>query len=254
MLGAMRHLGRASLASLCLLTAAGCLRDRPGPPPAASTAVASPAPLDSTTIRVELAPEPDARPTSSATPSAVTPAPPVSAPPAEPSRPDLAPVAEPRLRDDDGKLLAQTEEEPSSTDPLFVHHARLLYEAIVADDPSIAMPFFFPVEAYEVVKDIAKPERDWKYRLVRNFERDIHDYHRKLSAGASSSDFIELAVPTEKATWMKPGSEGNRLGYYRVLRARLRYRDGADKERELPITSLISWRGVWYVVHVNGFK
>ncbi|MEB2313899.1 MAG: hypothetical protein OZ921_13740 [Sorangiineae bacterium] len=250
----MRHFGRASLASLCLLGATGCLRDRPGPPPAASTAVAAPPPLDSTIIRVELAPEPSARARSTAAPPAGAPAPPASAPPAEPPRPDLAPVAEPRLRGDDGKLLAQTEDEPSSTDPLFVHHARLLYEAIVADDPSIALPFFFPVEAYQVVKDIARPERDWKYRLIRNFERDIHDYHRKLSAGAGPSGFIELAVPAAKATWMKPGSEGNRLGYYRVLRARLRYRDGANEERELPITSLISWRGVWYVVHVNGFK
>lgn len=53
---------------------------------------------------------------------------------------------------------------------------------------------------------------------------------------------------------MKPGSEGNRVGYFRVLRARLRAEDERGKEHTFEVTSLIAWRGEWYVVHLNGFK
>jgi hypothetical protein len=65
---------------------------------------------------------------------------------------------------------------------------------------------------------------------------------------------VELKVPEDRARWMKPGSEGNKLGYFRVLRSELRYTDAESKEHSLEITSLISWRGEWYVVHVHGFK
>jgi hypothetical protein len=53
---------------------------------------------------------------------------------------------------------------------------------------------------------------------------------------------------------MKPGSEGNKIGYWRVLRSKLRYADAEGNQQSLEITSLISWRGEWYVVHVNGFE
>ena len=65
---------------------------------------------------------------------------------------------------------------------------------------------------------------------------------------------MRLEVPEARAEWMKPGREGNRIGYYRVLRSRLIYTDADAKERSLEVTSLISWRGEWYVVHLHGFE
>ena len=53
---------------------------------------------------------------------------------------------------------------------------------------------------------------------------------------------------------MKPGSEGNRIGYFRVLRSQLRFTLADGKTKDFELTSLISWRGQWYVVHLNGFK
>ena len=52
---------------------------------------------------------------------------------------------------------------------------------------------------------------------------------------------------------MKPGREGNKVGYHRVLRSKLRFKLASGKERTLELTSLISWRGEWYVVHLSGF-
>ncbi len=246
MLAAMKRPVRSALLVLLApVVVLACMRERTHAMPAASTAAAPgkapAAPSSPSTIAVDLVLAGDGGATAPPSASAAAPA----APP---------PIVEPALAGPDGKLLPETEDKPSTATPLFRHHVELLFKAIVADDPSIAMPFFFPVEAYNVVKDIEKPERDWKLRLVAHFKRDVHEYHQKLGVDPGHARLVGLDVPEERATWMKPGSEGNRIGYYRVLRAQLRYENAEGKARSLPITSLISWRGVWYVVHVHGFK
>lgn len=163
-------------------------------------------------------------------------------------------LSESKLLAADGTPLPQTEDRPATTSPLFQRRVALLAEAIVKDDPSLARAAFFPVVAYGQVKAVAKPERDWRFRLMRNFERDIHEYHRALGADAARAKLAGVEVNEAQARWMKPGSEGNRLGYYRVLRARLRFSTESGKNRDFEITSLISWRGEWYVVHLHGFE
>jgi hypothetical protein len=187
---------------------------------------------------------------SSANEGAKEPSPPSSAA-ASPAPSDLEP---PALRDAAGQVLPQTEDKPRTDSPFFQQQARKLFEAIVADDPDLARPFFFPVLAYEQVKDVKNPARDWEYRLIAAFERQVHEYHRLLGKRRAETRFLRLEVPEERAEWMKPGREGNRLGYYRVLRSRLFYADADGKERSLEVTSLISWRGEWYLVHLHGFE
>lgn len=187
----------------------------------------------------------------------------VEAPPLDAGRAEAGPgeagleaglPGEPALRGPDGGVLPQTRATPSVDSALFRYHVRLLFDAIRKDDPSIGLPFFFPVLAYQQVKAIQKPERDWKYRLVAAYKRTVHRYHRRLGAHPEQAKLIGLDVPMHRARWMKPGSEGNKLGYYRVLDSKLRYRNADGKERSLGVTSLISWRGEWYLVHLHGFK
>lgn len=204
---------------------------------------AEPAPAASQPTAVASAPpSPSAVP--SATPSAVASAVPA---PEETS-------AVPPLVDAEGKPLPQTEEKPSLRSKSWEKRVELLFRAIQIDDPSVAMPAFFPVIAYEQVKALPKPAVDWKARLIKAFERDVHEAHEKMGAGASSTQLVGLDVPEQKAQWMKPGSEGNKLGYWRVLGSKLRYVDGGGTARAIDVTSLISWRGEWYVVHLHGFK
>jgi hypothetical protein len=164
------------------------------------------------------------------------------------------PIEEPPLVGEDGNPLPQTDERPSAESGLFQHHMALLFRAIVADDPAIAEPAFFPRIAYEQVKDIPKPGLDWKHRLMRAFHRDVHEYHRKLGDAAPRARLVRIDLPEERAQWMKRGAEGNRVGYFRVKRAALIYQVDDGPERRLEITSCISWRGEWYVVHLHGFK
>jgi hypothetical protein len=189
-------------------------------------------------------------------------APASSAPPSASALASAAPAsgsagaadAEPPLKDADGKLLPQTEDKPSLDSPLFKRHLDSLVQAIVNDDPELAKAFFFPVEAYEAVKAIKEPGKDWKRRLFRAFEKSVHQYHKKLGKHAEGTKLVRLDVDEERAKWMKPGSEGNKLGYYRVTKSHLILEDGKGKERKFELTSMISWRGEWYVVHLHGFK
>ena len=160
----------------------------------------------------------------------------------------------PALVDEAGKTLPQTDALPSSDSASFRRRLELLVEAIRKDDPELALPAFFPVLAYAEVKAIAQPERDWQHRLVGAFTRNVHEYHKQLGDSASSIELRGIEIPETNLKFMKPGSEGNRLGYHRVLRSRLLLKAAEGRELSLEITSLISWRGEWYVVHLHGFK
>jgi hypothetical protein len=172
-------------------------------------------------------------------------------PDAAPSEP---PSDQPALYAPDGGVLEQTPSRPTPTSKWFLKGSASLFRAIAEDKPELARPFFFPLVAYQRVKAVADPERDYRHRLIAAFERDIHAYHQKLSAEAGALSFVSLDVREENVRWMMPGSEGNRLGYYRVLRSKLRFRAPAGSDNSLEVTSLISWRGEWYVVHLSGFK
>jgi hypothetical protein len=149
----------------------------------------------------------------------------------------------------DAGALPQTRDRPATGGGAFDARVAALWDGIVADDPARAMSFFFPVAAYEQVKAIANPSRDWKLRLVAAYARDIHELHKKVGAGARFVRFEE----GPGARWVEPGEEYNKLGYFRVFGSKIHFeRDG--RADSLVVKSLISWRGEWYVVHLSAIK
>lgn len=188
-------------------------------------------------------------PTAAASSSPVASAPPVAS--AQPSATEPEELA---LLGPDGAPLPQTDARPSTTDARFKRRMQRLADAIVSGDVEQARSSFFPLVAYAQVKDVQKPERDYRFRLMSNFQRDLREYRKALGHEAGHAEFLGVEVPEARVAWMKPGKEGNRLGYFRVLRSKLRFRLPGGKERSLELTSLISWRGEWYVVHLHGFE
>jgi hypothetical protein len=175
----------------------------------------------------------------------------------EPASPEAVapkPAPVPPLLDDAGALLPQTDDRPSADSKSLRLRLELLVEAIATDDPERAVPAFFPVEAYKQVKAIAKPERDWEHRLIRAFKRDVHEYHKRLGKHAEGLKLARIEIPEAKVKFMKPHSEGNLLGYFRVLRSQLVVTKADGSDRKFEVTSMISWRGEWYVVHLHGFE
>lgn len=233
---------------LLVLMAIAC-RGEPAPSvaPATSFSASEPAkPAAPPVANASAAPPTVAVATNSAAPAASASA---STAPSSPAEPE-----EPALLAADGSPLPQTEARPSATDERFKRRMEHLAEAIRLGDAQKAHVSFFPLVAYAQVKDVAKPERDYRYRLLNHFDRDVREYRKALGADAEHAELVGVDVPEARVEWMKPGKEGNRLGYFRVLRSRLRFRLQDGKERSFELTSLISWRGEWYVVHLHGFE
>jgi hypothetical protein len=149
--------------------------------------------------------------------------------------------------------LPQTPDRPAESSIVLGGHVQMLWDAIVGDDPTRAMPFFFPLGAYVQVKGISDPEHDWRTRLVANFDQDVHAWHAQLGSAAGSAQFTGITIPSDEARWILPGAEYNKGSYWRVYGSTLQYRL-AGRARSFTIASMISWRGEWYVVHLASIR
>jgi hypothetical protein len=190
------------------------------------------------------------------TPSALPAASVTSAPPAGPSETPAGPSEPPAGPPTAGPptavpvapgagALPQTRALPSTNSAAFRAAMQDLWLAVTTGKPDLALPAFFPLAAYQQVKAIYDPAADWHGRLWYDFALDVGAAHRLVGAGAR---LVRVIVPTSDAAWVDPGVCANRLGYWHVPGARVVYREHGQ-ERSFGVASLISWRGVWYVVH-----
>ena len=165
------------------------------------------------------------------------------------------PVAPTSTSDPNGEpgALPQTDERPTASGATFTAGVDDLWEAIRQDKPELGLPFFFPKGAYLQVKAIGDPAGDYQNRLIANFEEDVHSLHAQLGANASAAKFVGIIVPDDQAVFVQPGEESNKLSYWRVYGTTMQYEvDG--QTGSIPVTSLISWRGAWYVVHLGAIR
>ena len=165
-----------------------------------------------------------------------------------PSRVAPEPMPPPSPPPVDPGTLPQTRALPSSADQQFQARLHALWQGIVDDDPQEAHPFFFPKTAYVQLKALWNAAGDYDYRLLGYFDLDVHAAHRLLGAGAQRARLAGIDVPAGNAEWMTPGSEENKIPYYRLYGSRVRYTlDGVS--HSFGVFSLLSWRGQWYAVH-----
>lgn len=234
---------RALLLPSLALTVLACSANPPPTPPNVDASVAPLPPPR--TAAVAPSDEAGAPPPASSGASAVA--------SASPSLADAGPPPITTAVGDEAGKLPQTKDKPPASSPALDQRAATLWDAIAHDDPDRAMPFFFPVTAYAQVKDVSNPASDWRSRLVSAYKRDIHGLAKRLGKNADAAKLVRIDVADDRAKWVEPQEEWNKIGYYRVYGTKLVYEvDG--KERSFEISSLISWRGEWYVVHLTGFK
>jgi hypothetical protein len=223
----MRLSRQSALVAVVLLAAgvllAGC-GGSPGPPP--SAAPSSAAGTGSPSAK-------SAPPAASVTPRATTSAPPSARP--------VAPGA---------GALPQTRAFPSTRTAAFDNAMADLWLAVTTGNPRFARPGFFPLAAYKQVKAIPYPVPDWQDRLWSDFVLDVRAAHRLVGSGARLD---RVGGPEKYAAWVYPGACANKIGYWHVPGARVVYR-AHGQERSFGIASLISWRGVWYVVHLGAVQ
>lgn len=150
----------------------------------------------------------------------------------------------------DPGALPQTDAIPRSDTPQFAEEMAALWQGVTAESVATALASFFPEQAYVQVKAIADPEADYQNRLVAELGLDLGAAHALLGVNPSTAQLLGVNVPGEFAHWVPPGTCDNRVGYYEVPNSRVVYRTDGET-RSFGIASLISWRGVWYVVHLG---
>jgi hypothetical protein len=146
--------------------------------------------------------------------------------------------------------LPQTTQLPPASSPTLTAEMQALWRSVLSDTLAPGMPAFFPLRAYEQVKAIADPSADYAARLVGDYKLDIDAAHQLLGSDPASATFVGVIVPASYAHWVPPGVCYNSIGYYEVPNSRLVYRQGGV-EHSFGIASMISWRGVWFVVHLG---
>ena len=146
--------------------------------------------------------------------------------------------------------LPQTHAYPSGRSAQFESLMAALWGGVVHDSLAPAMPAFFPKGAYVRLKAIASAGSDWTDRLVHDYGLDIQAAHSLLGRDAAGAKLVRVAVDAGYGHWIEPGVCDNGIGYYEMPNARVVYREDGQV-RSFGIASMISWRGVWYVVHLG---
>ncbi len=97
---------------------------------------------------------------------------------------------------------------------------------------------------------IANPVSDYKWRLVAFYDLDIAAYHAHLGAHPATAKLVAVRSNPALAAWIPAGACENSIGYWHLPGTRLVYTAGG-RTYSVRVASLISWRGVWYVVHLG---
>ncbi|HLN65924.1 MAG TPA: hypothetical protein VK280_01440 [Streptosporangiaceae bacterium] len=193
-------------------------------------AASSPAPVPASAAKTGSPPPPS-------TPASIVTSAPASPRPSGP--PTALPVAP------GAGALPQTRTFPGTDSAAFRDAMQDVWLAVTTGNARLALPAFFPRAAYQKLKAIYDPAADWDDRLWYDFTLDVRAAHQAV---APDAHLVRVLVAGYDAAWVYPGVCDNSIGYWHVSGARMVYRQHGQ-ERSIGIASLISWRGVWYVVH-----
>ncbi len=127
-----------------------------------------------------------------------------------------------------------------------------LWTALVTGSTSLGRRVFFPEAAYVRMKTgvLPNPVGDYTWRLIAFLNLDIAAYHDVLGRGATAPRLVAVETNPSLAAWISPGACENTIGYWHLPGTRLAYVSGG-RTYSFGVASLISWRGVWYVVHLG---
>ena len=163
--------------------------------------------------------------------------------------PPPPPKPKPKPKPNPGSL-PQTDQLPSAGTAAFHAEIAALWNGVRKNSLAAALPAFFPAGAYTQLKRIGDPSGDYTGRLLVDYQLDLAAAHALLGGDSSSARLVEVEVPAGYAHWVDPGACYNDVGYYEVPNSRVVYREHGEL-RSFGIASMISWRGVWYVVHLG---
>ena len=156
----------------------------------------------------------------------------------------------PRVQAPSPGSLPQTDRLPTADTAEFRTRMDGLWQGIATGSLDPALPALFPEGAYAQLKAIGDPRGDFVNRLEADYRLDLLAAHALLGDHAASARLLRVIVPSDYAHWVPPGVCYNDVGYYETPNSRLVYSEDGQI-RSIGIASMISWRGVWYVIHLG---
>jgi hypothetical protein len=156
----------------------------------------------------------------------------------------------PRVQPPSPGSLPQTDRLPTADTTEFRTRMDGLWRGIATGSLHPALPALFPEGAYAQLKAIGDPRGDFVNRLEADYRLDLLAAHALLGDHAATTHIVRVIVPSDYAHWVPPGVCYNDIGYYETPNSRLVYSEDGQI-RSIGIASMISWRGVWYVIHLG---
>jgi len=158
----------------------------------------------------------------------------------------------PTVATTDPGLLEQTATEPPTDATSLTSRLSPLWTAIQTGNLPTGMTVFFPESAYLKMKTgvLPNPPGDYQSRLIALYNMDLGSYQAALGTPAASARLVTIIADPSIAHWVPPGACANTIGYWHLPNIRINYTSGGT-ESSFGVFSLISWRGVWYVVHLG---
>jgi hypothetical protein len=178
-----------------------------------------------------------------AVPIEAAPAPCAARPPTAP--PPAAPEASAR-RDEPFATDPQNRQKPDIESDELTDRASHLLEAIATGRPERGDDFFFPRAPFLPLKDVGDPGRYFD-QLLATYHRDIREL-RASRRDWESPRLVSFAIGSTP-TWVAPGHEYNRIGYYRTFHGRLRWQSERSSGT-IDVSTIISYHGRWYITHL----
>jgi len=146
---------------------------------------------------------------------------------------------------------AVTNDSKPSIGAAFTTQMNDVWNAISVNSQDQALKNFFPSSAYVQMKQgvLANPSADFSSRLLAFFRLDFAAYHQLIVSGGPSK-FIGIRVNPVQISWISAGVCENKIGYWHLGPVRVVY-EQAGVAKSFAITSLISWNGVWKIIHLG---
>jgi len=126
-----------------------------------------------------------------------------------------------------------------------------VWTEILSDSFNEALGNFFPSPAYNQMKKgvLSNPSADYSSRLLAFFKLDFSAYHQLVVTGGPST-FLGIRVNPSQVSWIQVGACENKIGYWHLGPVRVVY-EQAGIVKSFAIASLISWNGVWKIIHLG---
>ena len=152
----------------------------------------------------------------------------------------------------DPGTLPQTPTEPPTDNASLQARLAPLWNAIQTNSLTLGESVFFPESAYLQMKTgvLTNPGADYQSRLIAFFALDLVTYHDYIGPQQLSVKLESVNANPQLASWIAPGTCENKVGYWHLPNIRLVYSKNGT-QFSVGVASLISWRGVWYVVHLG---